>query len=379
MRKTYQYRLFPNHSQKHLLSQTLEECRWVYNQTLALKKDAWETDKKYISLYDTHDMLPVWKKQRPSINQVYSQVLQNVCVRVDVAFKAFFRRVKAHENPGYPRFKGVGQYDSFTYPQYPYSGFRIKGKKLHLSRAGDIKIELHRPIEGKIKTLTIRQSSTNKWFACFSCEYEENHLSENIDQIGIDVGLTSFATLSNGEKIDNPRFFRRDEKDLGKSKIKRDIPVRDSCGGKHRNEIVNHIYERISNRRKDFAHQWSRKLVNRFGVICVEDLEVNKMVHNHCLAKSILDASWSQFFTYLSYKAEWAGRKVVAVNPAYTSQTCSSCGHRQKLTLATKEYICPCCGLVIDRDQNAALNILALGLQCIGIQSVEAHDLQSWE
>jgi putative transposase len=187
-----------------LLEQTLEICRWVYNDTLALRKNAWEQEQRSISLYETNKILTEWKKERPDLNQVYSQVLQNVQMRVDLAFKAFFRRVKAGENPGYPGFKGKGRYDSFTYPQ---SGFKLEGDHLHLSKIGDVKILLHRPIEGTIKTLTICRSSTGKWYACFSVEYDPSPLPQKETAVGIDVGLESFATLSNGEKIENPRVL----------------------------------------------------------------------------------------------------------------------------------------------------------------------------
>ncbi|MDR9816208.1 MAG: transposase [Candidatus Methanoculleus thermohydrogenotrophicum] len=150
MRKAYRYRLYPSKSQVTLLEQTLEICRWVYNDTLALRKTAWEQEQHSISLYETNKILTQWKKERPDLNRVHSQVLQNVQVRVDLAFKSYFRRVKAGKKPGYPRFKGKGRYDSFTYPQ---SGFKLDGDRLHLSKIGDVKIILHRPIEGTIQDL----------------------------------------------------------------------------------------------------------------------------------------------------------------------------------------------------------------------------------
>lgn len=360
MIKTYQYRLYPTKAQKHKLAQTLEECRWVYNQTLAFRKDAWEEYSVPVSLFDTHNLLPKWKQERPSTTLVYSQVLQNVCGRVDLAFQAFFRRVKHGEKPGYPRFKSLGCYDSFTYPQ---SGFSLKNDQLRLSKIGTVKIKQHRSMTGKVKTLTIRCTASSEWFACFSCECEPEPLPVNSDVVGLDVGLAHFATLSTGETIENPRFFRRDEHDLARTQRKLSKAEKGTPERKKRKKTVAQVHKRIANRRKDFAHQHSRRIVNRFGVICVEDLTINRMMHNHCLAKSIADASWSQFFSYLSYKAEWAGRKMIPVDPAYTSQTCSSCGHRQKLTLDIREYRCPCCGIILDRDHNAALNILALGLQ----------------
>ena len=182
------------------MERTLDLCRWTYNQTLAYRKDAWEKEGKSVSKYETHNLLPTWKEEKPELNDVFSQTLQNAQERVDLALKAFFRRVKAGENPGYPRFRGRGWYDSFTYPQ---KGFKLNAGKLYLSKIGNIKIKLHRSIEGKIKRLTVRRAATGKWFACFSVEIEDQLKPpwKVGSLVGVDVGLESFATLSNGETI----------------------------------------------------------------------------------------------------------------------------------------------------------------------------------
>lgn len=369
-KNTFKYRIYPTKKQVSLFNQTLNECRWLYNHFLEERKYLFEEYETSIGLYDQIKALPVMKINRQSLQIVHSQVLQNVAVRVDLAFKAFFQRFKHGEKEvGYPRFKGIGQYDSFTYPQVGYS---VKDGVINLSKIGKVKAKLHRELIGKVKTCNIRRTRTGKWYATFSCEIEDIILPENKSQIGIDVGIQSFATLSNGDKIDNPKFFKTDEKELAKvqrkaSKFKKGTLERIKC-----NKAVAHIHERITNRRSDFAHQQSRKIVNQYGVICVEDLSINEMKHEHCMAKNISDVAWGQFLNYLSYKAENAGRKLVKVNPAYTSQTCSKCGHREKLTLNERIFNCPCCGIQLDRDHNASLNILALGLESIGIQSVEA-------
>lgn len=346
------------------MNQWLEECRWLFNHFLAERKEAWEKEQRSINYHSQATSLPALKEQRPSLANVHSQVLQNVAVRIDLAFKAFFRRVKAGEKPGYPRFRGKGRYDSFTFPQ---SGFTLDGNILRLSKIGNVKVVLHRPVEGQIKTCTIKRSSTGKWYVMFSCEWEPVPLPENSQAVGIDVGLYSFATLSTGEQIESPKFFRQEEKALAKAQRKLSKTERGTPERKKYRKVVARIHERIAWKRQDFIHQHSRKIVNRFGIIAVEDLNVNRMVHNHCLAKSISDAAWSGFFQLLAYKAAWAGRQFVAVNPAYTSQTCSSCGHRQKMPLSERVFKCPCCGLELDRDHNAAVNILGLGLQSLGI------------
>ncbi|MCK9306798.1 MAG: transposase [Methanoculleus sp.] len=363
MLKAYRYRLYPTKSQITRLEQTLEICRWVYNDTLALRKTAWEQEQRSFSLYETNKILTQWKKERPELKQVHSQVLQNVQMRVDLAFKAFFRRLKSEEKSGYPRFKGKGRYDSFTYPQ---SGFDLNEDRLNLSKIGDVKVVLHRPIKGTVRALTIRRSATGKWHACFSVEYDPDPQPQKETMVGIDVGLESFATLSNAEKIENPRFFRTDEKVLAKaqrklSKVEKGTPER-----KKAREIVAHVHERITNRRLNFAHQTSRQLVNRFGTIVFEDLNITNMQKNHCLAKSIADVAWNRFITVTMSKAEEAGSRVILVNPRNTSQRCSRCGMIVAKTLSDRVHSCPHCGLVMDRDQNAAINIMRLGLQSLG-------------
>jgi putative transposase len=303
---------------------------------------------------------------------VHSQVLQNVAVRVDLAYKAFFRRCKAGtllgeqgKTPGYPRFKGYGRYDSFTFPQ---SGFSIThDTRVTFSKIGSVKMVYHRPVKGSLKTCTVHRSSTGKWYATFSCECEPERLPECSEPVGIDVGLKTFATLSTGEAIDNPRFFRKEEKALAKVQRKHARLAKGTLARKKHRKAVARVHERIAFRRDNFTHQASRQIVNRFGVICVEDLTINRMIHIHCLAKSIQDASWSQFFDKLFSKAEEAGRTAVKVNPAYTSQDCSRCRHRQKMPLSERTYHCPCCLLSLDRDVNAALNIRAVGLHRLGL------------
>src|SRR5712691_9691504 len=214
MRKMFQYRLYPTKKQETSLNETLEECRWLYNYLLENRKTTYEQDGKGLSCYEQQSTYPILKADRPTLNMVHSQVLQNVAVRIDLAFKAFFRRCKAGENPGYPRFKGKGRYDSFSYPQF---GFKIDAQgKLALSGIGHVKIIKHRPIRGKIKTLTLQKSSTGKWYASFSVECDPERLPEKSDQVGIDVGLKTFATLSDAGEIENPRFFRKEEKQLAR-------------------------------------------------------------------------------------------------------------------------------------------------------------------
>jgi putative transposase len=334
----------------------------VYNHFLEERKRTYEETGKSPGLYAQQATLPALKAERPSLGTVHSQVLQNVAVRVKLAFEAFFRRVQAGEEPGYPRFRGKGRYDSFCYPQF---GFKIVGDRVRLPGIGDVRAILHRPVEGTIKTCCVRRTSTGKWYVTFSCEVESVALEPAETAVGLDVGLTSFATLSNGEKIANPRFLRRDERRLKRAQRRREKAPKGSTLRRKRRKIEAKVHERIANRRSAFLHKQSKDIVATYGTISIEDLAVKNLVHNQCLAKSIHDAAWRQFLAFLVYKAACAGRRVVQVNPAYTSQDCSSCGHRQKMPLSERVYHCPCCGLDLDRDLNAALNILRLGLESL--------------
>lgn len=366
MRKTYVFRLFPSHKQETLLNSAIGECRWLYNHLLGERKTAWEERQESLRLYDQQGPLPMMKIERPALALVHSQVLQNVAVRVDLAFKAFFRRVKTGEKEaGYPRFRGANRYDSFCYPQSGFSVQRAEGT-VRFAKIGNVKAVLHRPILGTTKTCTVKRSSTGKWYVYFSCVDAPGEAPDADESLGIDVGLTHFANLSTGETILNPRFFRSEEKALAQYQRRLSKEAKGTTARAKRRKVVARIHERVTFRRHNFIHQESRKIVNRAKLIVVEDLSVNRMGHNHGLAKSIHDASWSMFTRALEYKAEDAGTQFVKVNPAYTSQTCSACGHRQKMPLGQRTYDCPCCGLSIDRDHNAALNILALGQQSLG-------------
>jgi putative transposase len=369
--KMFQYRLYPTRKQQRALELYLDECRWLYNQFLEQRKTAWAERQETIGLYDQHAQLPALKRERTSLTKVHSQVLQNVGVRIDLAFAAFFRRCRDGETPGYPRFRGRHRYDSFSFPQYG-NGCTLEGNQLYLSKIGTVRVVLHRKIEGEPKTVCVRRSATGKWYVTIACEWEPTPRDPTPEQLGIDVGLASFATFSTGEAIENPRFFHAEEKALAIAQRRLSKAAKGTHKRRKRRRIVARVHERTRFRRHNFAHQESRKIVNRFQVIAVEDLSVNRMVHNHCLAKSISDAAWGEFASMIRVKAEWAGRAFIAVNPAYTSQDCSRCGHRQKMPLSDRTYRCPCCLLEMDRDLNAALNILRLGLQALGLGSQEA-------
>jgi putative transposase len=343
----------------------------MYNHLLEMRKQSWELEKKNLSIYDQTGTFKALKQRVPELSAVHSQVYQELAKRLELAFQAFFRRVKRGEKPGYPRFQGRGRYTSFTYPQ---SGFKVGETSVSLSKIGRVSSVIHRPIEGKIKTCTVKKTATGKWFVSFSCEVEKKTLSPLDNFVGIDAGVISFVTLSDGTHVANPRFFKSEEKALAKAQRGMSKHKKDSRDRRRKRKAVARVHERIANRRRDFAHKLSHKIVKDFGGIAVEDLNINNMQQDNftCLNKSIADAAWNSFSNMLAYKAECAGRTFVRVCPAYTSQTCSRCGYRQKLKLSNRHYKCPCCELSLDRDENAALNILSLGLQAVGRQAIEA-------
>ncbi|MCW3098815.1 MAG: transposase [Chthonomonadaceae bacterium] len=427
-RKTFKYRLYPTSAQETTLRQTLETCRGVYNSLLNERKHDYEICGKSPSCAVQQKHLPVWKQVHPELCGVFSQVLQDVAKRIEKAFEAFFRRVALGEEPGYPRFKGKNQYKSLTYPQM---GFAIGENCIHLSKIGTLKAVLHRPVEGTVKTCIVKREG-DKWFVTFSCEIlcaaakdlgcpegasyevEADPLPPSEEQVGIDVGLKTFAALSNGEFIDNPRFYRKEEKALAKAErnasrgseafgVPEGLPVKfDKVKNKHKSKarrtakkVVRRVHERIKNHRHDFIHQTARRLVNRFGLIAVEQLSIENMMATpqakpdpenegqflpngaaakSGLNKSIADAGWGMFRYVLTYKAESAGRVVVNVNPAFTSQDCSGCGYRpekgERKTLSDRIHFCPRCGLVLDRDTNSARTLLQIA---VGQYSVPAE------
>ena len=331
--------------------------------------------------------LPACREVRPDLAEVPSQVLQDVVKRVDLAFDGFYRRLAEGHKPGYPRFKSRFRYDSMTFKQYGNS-FSVEAAQkknrgmLILAKFGHVKMVMHRPLQGIPKTAIVKRTPTGKWLVSICCEDVPVDSAPASDkEVGIDIGLKIFAYLSDGTTIENPRFFRQEEKNLAKAQRKRDKAPKKSKERTKLNKRVTRVYERTKNRRKHFAHQQSRKVVNEYQFIAVEALVVRNMVKNPKLSKSIADAAWSQFFAFLQSKAEEAGREVIRVNPAYTSQTCSCCGHRQEMPLSVRIYECPVCGLVIDRDHNGSRNILADALNAVGRHSrniPEAPGLQPW-
>lgn len=360
MLKTYKYKLYPSKAQSLLLEQTLETCRRWYNTCLAERKDAYENEKRSIGKFEQLRNVKELKQSNPYASGVHSHILQVVVQDLDKAFQSFFRRVKAGEKTGYPRFKGYGRYDSFGLKEYG-NGFKIDGRRLKLSGIGRLRVRWHRPIEGTIKTVRICRQA-GKWYASFACEVLEKSLQPTGQSVGVDVGIHHLLATSHNEIVDNPRWYRNAQ---AKLRILQRTVSRRTIGGSNRRKAVLALqsqHEYISNSRKDFLNKVAHFLVARYDFIVLEDLKINGLVHNRYLSKSILDAGWGYLKQRLADKAVEAGRQVVLVNPSYTSQDCSNpnCRRRHNLSLKDRWFECSC-GLSMDRDVNAALNILRVG------------------
>jgi putative transposase len=353
-----QFRIYPTKNQEVILNRTLSTCRRLYNDALAERKRQAELNR----LRKSFDVFP-WGKQEWSNyydqandlsesktvfqKEIHAQVLQNVLKRVEKSMQNFFR------GSGYPRFQGRNRYNSFTYPQ---SGFKIKGEKITLSKIGDIKIVLHREIEGKIKTCTIKRD-VDRWYVSFSCKIDIPIEPVEIKTItGIDMGLKSLVTFSNGEQINPPKYLRASEKRLAREQIHLSKKKKGSQNRNQQRIKVAKVHRRIRFQRKDFNHKLSINLVNKYDHVVFEKLQIQNMVQNPHLAKSILDASWSQLINLTIYKAEYAGKIVELVNPNGTSQTCL-CGQSVPKDLSVRVHNCPSCGLILDRDHVSAMII----------------------
>ncbi len=356
MLRTYQYRLYPTLSQARTLDATLETCRRFYNDLLAERKDAWEQEQRSVSKTEQFRRVKCLKDTSPSAQGVHSHVLQVVVADVAKAFAAFFRRVKAGEKAGYPRFKGRFRFDSLGLKEYG-NGFKVDGRRLKVSGVGRIAVRWHRELTSTIKTLRLVRKADG-WYACFACEVEAQPLPASGAVVGVDVGLSALLTTSEGEKTANPRWYRKAQAAL---RIAQRRVARRKKGGANRRKAVMMLkrqHQRIQNRRKDFLNNVASRLIARFDGIALEDLRIPNMVKNQHLSKSILDAGWGYLVSQLTHKAESAGRVVELANPAYTSRTCSLCGRDfPNLTLKDRWICCPC-GLSMDRDENAAVNIL---------------------
>ncbi len=362
-RKAVRYRLYPSRVQERLLDATLETCRRFYNDCLAERKQAGDDAQRTVGKVEHLRQVKKRKATNPWAKDVHSHVLQIVGDDLDNAFHAFFRRLKAGKKPGYPRCKGRHRWHSFGFKEYG-NGFRLDGRRLKLSGIGRIAVRWHRPIEGQIKTLRISKQA-GKWYASFSCVGDEpTPLPATGKDGGMDVGRASLMTTSAGEQVAHPRFYRQAQRKL---RVCQRRVARRKKGGQNRRKAVVMLqrqHERIRNQRKDDLNTRAHDLVKRDDRIALEDRTITRMVHGN-RAQRMLDAGWGSLVQRLTHKAASAGRIVVLVDPRQTSKRCSSgCGHVfETLSFADRWVDCPRCGLSLDSDHNAAINILNRGGQ----------------
>ena len=357
MLKTYKYRLYPTRKQRDKLNWTLETCRTLYNSALVDRKNFYERTGKSLSYGKQAGILKHDKLIIPYLKDIHSQVLQDVLIRVDKAYKAFFRRLKEKKGKaGYPRFKPFGRYDSITYPQMP--GFELTENGLSLSKIGTVKLKKHRNYTGSPKTCIVKKQA-DKWYACLSIEYgiavPKKTVIRTDKIIGLDMGINTFAVCSDKTEISTEKHYRNSERKL--SKFQRELS-RKTRGSKNRIKArikVAKQHEHIANQRKDALHKESRRLISSNpDCVAAEDLKIRNMVRNSHLSKSIHDSGWGLFLSYIEYKAVEAGILFIRVNPRNTSQECI-CGHSVPKTLSDRTHSCSSCGLTASRDYVSAV------------------------
>jgi len=374
MLQAYKYRMYPSPEQISLLMQHIHACRFVYNHSLEQKIRAYEQAGRKLSCFDLNTRLPALKEEHPWLKEVNSQSLQSANKNLDNAFTRFFR-----EKKGFPRFKSKkNPVQSFQVPQHYRVDF--DQKRIRFPKIGEVKTIFHRIFTGKMKYATVSVTSTGKWFVSILVDDgkpEPEPAPFSLDTtLGIDVGLKDFATLSTGEKVENPRYLKNS---LQRLKVLQRRVSRKKKGSKNRQKAIQRLarcHEKVANRRNDFLHNLSFRVVSENQAIAVESLNVGGMMKNHHLAQGIGDVSWSTFFTMLEYKCRRYGKTLLKIgrfDPS--SKICSKCGYlKQDLALSDREWVCPDCGTHHDRDINAAINIKKFALQeqnLVGVSGAE--------
>ncbi len=346
---TYKFRIHPTAAQVRIMQETLETCRGLYN---AMHADRIENGTGF---YDQKKMLVELKRDDKHLRSIHSQVLQDVVLRLDKAYRAFFAGLS-----GRPKFRRSGRYNSFTYPQ---SGFNLKGDRvIRLSTIGSVRVTLHRKVTGAIRRATVIRD-IDQWFVALLVEEAPGVVQSRDSEVGVDAGISNVVALSDGTLIDNPHVLGRSVERIKSLQRSLSNKKKGSSNREKAKLSLAKASRKSRRQRDDFAHKLSDRLTKENKVVVFEDLKVRDMVKNHSLASAIMDASWGQLRRLTAYKAERRGGRVILVNPSGTSQKCSGCGEMVPKQLSERVHDCPRCGLVMDRDVNAARNILERGLE----------------
>jgi putative transposase len=356
MNRAYKYRAYLNSNTEIRAIEWLDSLRFLYNSCLAQRIDAYKKQHKTITYNEQQNELTELRSAYPEYKDISVQVERDVLRKLDQAYRAFYRRVKSG-GAGFPRFKGKDRYHSFTLHEISW---QLNGKYLIIRNLGRFKLSLSRPIQGKIKAITIKRSPTNKWYVSFSCEdVPMKELPKTNNTIGIDVGIKSYLADSEGNKIENPKFLKNTLQELRVKQRKFARAKKGSNGRKGTRLHVAKCHEKITNQRHDFLHKLSLKYITNYDVVKIENLNIGGMSRNRGLARDINDCAWGTFFNYLSYKAEEAGKQIIKVPCRNTSKRCNNCGSiNHDLKLSDRIWICENCGTTHDRDENAAINIV---------------------
>ena len=359
MFKAYKYRLYPTNSQKELIAKHIGSSRFIYNLALETKNAAYLGSNHNFSQFDLIKQLPALKKECEWLKEVNSQTLQQSIQNMDTAFKSFFK------GGGFPKFKSKHKgRQSFPVPQNVILDTDKSELIIPKFKKKGIKIVIHREIKGIIKSATISVTPTGKYFASLLFETQLEHPKKTIineeTTIGVDLGIKDFAITSDGDIFENPKHLRK-----AQSKLKYIQRKYSKNKGSRTKQQLILLHEDVANKRKDFLHKLSIKLIRENQTIALETLSVKNMVKNHCLAQAISDASWSTFVSMLEYKADFYGKNILRIGQfAPSSKTCSSCGNINKeLTLKDREWTCSSCSVTHDRDINAAINIKSFALK----------------
>jgi len=358
-KRAYKYRFYPTYEQKCVLAQTFGCCRFVYNLGLSTRKTAYFQHGQKLTSHDLSAMLPGLKKEYPWLADCSSVPIQQSLRHLDRAYKNFFAG-----RANYPTFKKKQGNQSATYAS---NAFTWENGQLTLAKMDEpLDIHFHRdlPQGCKSSSVTVSKDCANRYFVSILIEEQMKPLPVITSQVGLDLGLKSMVNLSTGEAVGNPKFYARDEKRLAKAQRRHAKKKKGSKNREKARRKVASIHARIQDRRRDYQHKLSTRIVNENQVMCVESLAVKNMVQNHCLAKAIVDVGWGEFVRQLEYKSQWYGRTLITIDRWYpSSKTCHDCKHVvEDLPLDVREWVCPKCGVWHDRDFNASRNILAEGL-----------------